>query len=98
MLHHAELFAGSPTELVAELRAQGVSRAYIDGAAVIRSFLEAKLLNDLTISVIPIILGRGIRLFGDALPEHNLVLEESRSFPSGLVQSRYRVDALSDLP
>jgi dihydrofolate reductase len=87
----AELFAGSPTELVAELRVQGVKRAYIDGAAVIRSFLEARLVDDLTISVIPVVLGRGIRLFGDALPRHDLVLEESLSFPSGLVQSRYRV-------
>lgn len=91
MRHGAELFAGSPTELVADLRAQGMKRAYIDGAAVIRSFLEAKLVNDLTLSVIPVILGRGIRLFGDALRQQDLVLEESRAFPSGLVQSRYRV-------
>jgi dihydrofolate reductase len=91
MRHGVELFAGSPTELVADLRAQGVKRAYIDGAAVIRSFLEARLVDDLTISVIPVILGCGIRLFGDALLRHDLVLEESRSFPSGLVQTRYRV-------
>jgi dihydrofolate reductase len=91
MRHGAEVFAGSPTELVAELRAQGAKRAYVDGAAVIRSFLEAKLVDDLTISTIPVILGRGIRLFGDDLPPHDLVLEENLSFPSGLVQSRYRV-------
>ena len=91
MRHGAELFAGSPTELVAELRAQGVKRAYIDGAAVIRSFLEARLVDDLTISVIPVILGRGIRLFGDALPQHDLVVEENRAFPSGLVQTTYKV-------
>ena len=91
MRHGAELFAGSPAELVAELRAEGVKRAYVDGAAVIRSFLDANLVTDLTISVIPVILGRGIRLFGDALAKHDLVLEESRAFPSGLVQSCYRV-------
>ncbi|MBX3201615.1 MAG: dihydrofolate reductase [Labilithrix sp.] len=91
MRHGAELFAGSPTELVAGLRAQGSRRAYVDGAAVIRSFLEAELVDDLTISVIPVILGRGIRLFGDALPRRDLVLEENLAFPSGLVQSRYRV-------
>lgn len=90
MRHGAEVFAGSPSELVADLRAQGVERAYVDGAAVIRSFLEAGLLDDLTISVIPVVLGRGIRLFGDALPRRDLVLEEHLAFPSGLVQSRYR--------
>ena len=92
MRHGAERFVGSPTELVAELRARGVKRAYIDGAAVIRSFLDARLVDDLTISVIPVILGRGIRLFGDeALLKHDLVVEESRAFPSGLVQTVYQV-------
>ena len=90
MRHGAELFAGSPSELVAELRAEGLKRAYIDGAAVIRSFLAARLVDDLTISVIPVILGRGIRLFGDDLPRLDLVVQESRAFPSGLVQTLYR--------
>jgi len=67
-----------------------MKRAYVDGAAVIRSFLAAGLIDDLTLSTIPIVLGRGIRLFGDDLPECPLVLDESRSFPKGLVQSRYR--------
>jgi len=91
MRHGAELFAGSPSELVAQLHADGTKRAYVDGAAVIRSFLAAGLIDDLTLSTIPIVLGRGIRLFGDDLPERPLVLEESRSFPKGLVQSRYRI-------
>ena len=91
MLHGAELFGGSPSELVAELRGQGMKRAYVDGAAVIRSFLEARLVDDLTLSVIPIILGRGIRLFGDTVPRLDLSLEENRFFTSGLVQSRYRI-------
>jgi len=87
----AELFTGSPAELVPRLRAEGIRRAYVDGAAVIRSFLRAGLLDDLTLSTIPVLLGAGIRLFGDALPHVELRLEESRAFPSGLVQSRYAV-------
>lgn len=90
MKHGAELFAGSISELVAMLDSQNARRAYVDGAAVIQSFLEAGLVNDLTISVIPVILGRGIRLFGDALTQRALVLEGSEAFPSGLVQTRYR--------
>ena len=41
--------------------------------------------------VLSVILGRGIRLFGDALPQHNLVVGENRAFPSGLVQTIYQV-------
>lgn len=93
MQHGAEVFAGSPSELVAKLRADGAKRAYVDGGALIRSFLAAGLIDDLTISVLPILLGRGVPLFtGEGgVPRHELVLEESRAFPSGLVQSRYRV-------
>ncbi|MBS2017096.1 MAG: dihydrofolate reductase [Deltaproteobacteria bacterium] len=89
--HGVEVFGGSPGELVASLRAQGLERAYVDGAALIRSFLEAGLIDDLTLSVVPVVLGGGIRLFGDAGSRRDLVLEESRAFPSGLVRSRYRL-------
>lgn len=91
MRNGAELSRATPAELVAALREAGMKRAYVDGAAVVRSFLTAGLVDDLTLSTIPVVLGKGIPLFGDALPRRELVLEESRSFPSGLVQSRYRV-------
>lgn len=85
--HGEEFFSGDVRDLVK--RYEG--RAYIDGGEVIRSFLKAHLVDDLTLSVVPILLGSGIPLFGPGLPETSLELEESRSFTSGLVQSRYRV-------
>lgn len=66
-------------------------RAYIDGGETVRSFLKEGLVDDLTLSIVPVILGSGIPLFASGLPERSLELEESRAFPSGLVQSRYRV-------
>lgn len=66
-------------------------RAYVDGGETVRSSLKEGLVDDLTLSVVPIILGSGIPLFASGLPELSLELAESRSFPSGLVQSRYRV-------
>ena len=82
-------FAGPPADLVAALGREGAKRVYVDGGAVIQQFLAAGLIDDLTLSVVPIVLGRGIPLFAGALPERRLHLEESRSFPSGLVQLRY---------
>jgi len=84
-----ELYAGTPADLVARLRAEGAKRAYIDGGAVIRQFFAAQLIDDVTLSIVPVLLGDGIRLFGDS--EVDLVLDESRSWSSGLVQLRYRV-------
>lgn len=47
----------------------------------------------LTISIIPIVLGAGIPLFGGT--EHELALEGVARFDSGLVQLRYRCAPLS---
>lgn len=88
--HGETFFAGDPAALVERLAAEGVGRVYVDGGATVSEFLRAGLVDDLTVSVIPILLGDGIRLFQMPLPERSLGLESARSFPSGLVQLRYR--------
>jgi dihydrofolate reductase len=72
------------------LSGQGVRRVYVDGGALIRSFLAADLIDDVTLSVIPVLLGAGVPLFGGV--ERRMTLVSSRSFPSGLVQLRYNVE------
>lgn len=57
-------FEGTPEALVAKLAAEGARRVDADGGVVIRQFLSAGLVDDLTISTIPIVLGDGIPLFG----------------------------------
>ena len=90
--HGAEVTAETPSALVERLASNGATHVYVDGGALIRSFLRAGLIDDLTLSVVPIILGQGIRLFGDDLPTIPLVVDESRAFPTGLVQTRYRIE------
>ncbi len=85
--HGEELFGGDPAELVARLAADGHRRAYVDGGRVIQQFLAAGLLDDLTISIIPVVLGGGIPLFEGS--ERALALDGVEAFPSGLVQLRY---------
>ncbi len=85
----AEAFAGTPAELAARLG--DARRVYVDGGTVIRQFFAANLIDDITLSIIPIVLGDGIRLFGGGEGEHRLELEAQRSWPTGLVQMRYRV-------
>ena len=84
-----ELFAGTATQLVGRLRERGVRRAYIDGGNVIRPFLAANLVDDRTVSVIPVLLGAGRPLFGG--PTAQLELETVERWPNGLAQLRYRV-------
>jgi dihydrofolate reductase len=72
--------------LVHRLTSDGAKRIYVDGGAVIQSFLSAGLVTDMTISIVPILLGHGARLFGDPRRDIRLELVESRWFSSGLVQ------------
>ena len=90
--HHGEEFsAASPTELVERLAQERLSRLYIDGGATIRSFLAAGLIDDLVVSVIPVLLGEGIPLFGPGFNSQLLQLTGSQSFDSGLAQLSYAV-------
>jgi dihydrofolate reductase len=88
--HGEEFVSGTPGEVADRLARTGAHRAYVDGGAVVSAFLAAGLLDDLTVSLVPLVLGRGIRLFQGALVESRLVLETCRSLPSGIVQVTYR--------
>lgn len=89
---HGETFAaGEPGPLLARLHAEGCRRVYVDGGTVIRDFLAAGAIDELTLSVVPILLGAGIRLFDHGHGEHRLHAAQARTFPSGLVQLTYRL-------
>jgi dihydrofolate reductase len=81
----------TPKELFRELEAEGVRRAYVDGGTTIGAFLTAGLIDDLTITAIPVLVGAGIRLFGPLAGDVPLALEATRAFDCGFVQSTYRV-------
>lgn len=81
----------SPVEIVSSLANGPTQHAYVDGGATIQSFLAAGLIDELTITTIPILLGDGIRLFGSSPGDVHLAQETTRSCPNGFVQSTYRV-------
>ena len=94
--HGEEFASGAPASLLARLGEQGVRRLYVDGGALIRQFLAAGLVDDLTLSVIPVLLGSGIRLFEEdararSSTERKLRLVTARPFDSGLVQLCYQL-------
>jgi dihydrofolate reductase len=88
--HGEELWSGPPRALAERLDREGVRRVYLDGGALIRSFLREGLVDEISINVVPVILGGGIPLFASGLPEIPLRFVESKSYPSGLVQIRYQ--------
>jgi dihydrofolate reductase len=87
--HGEEMWSGPPRELAERLDREGVRRVYLDGGALVRGFLREGLVDEITINIIPLILGAGRPLFTSGLPEIPLRLLEAKSFPSGLAQMRY---------
>lgn len=81
----------SPAQLVNELSESGARHLYIDGGKTIQGFLNAGLIQEITITKIPVLIGSGIPLFGPLDKDQKLAHMETRSFDNGLVQSRYEV-------
>jgi dihydrofolate reductase len=86
-----EVMAGTPQEVVARLEHRGMKHLYIDGGVTIQGFLEAGLIQRMIITRIPVLLGRGIPLFGPLAHDIRLEHVATRSYPSGLVQSEYLI-------
>lgn len=80
-----------PPDLFKSLAQDGWARAYIDGGKVIQSFLRCGLIEDLVVTTAPVLIGEGLRLFGEIDNDIDLKLIESKSFDSGMLQAHYRV-------
>jgi dihydrofolate reductase len=88
----AELFSGQLTDLVSKLHVSGIKHVWVDGGTTATSFLEAGLVDEITLSIIAMILGSGIPLFSMMNREHACRLISTRSYPSGLVQLKYATE------
>lgn len=87
--HGERLLSGEPAEVLRALGDGGARRVYVDGGAVVSQFLAAGLLDELTVSILPVVLGAGIPLFQATGPERWLSLAAHQAWRSGLVQLRY---------
>jgi dihydrofolate reductase len=85
------IFDLEPQALMNRLSHEGWKRAYVDGGLLIQAFLREKLIDDLIITTVPVLIGQGRPLFGPLSGDVSLTLLDSKHFPSGLVQQRYRI-------
>lgn len=86
-----QFYTGDLKVLVDKLKQQAGGHIYCDGGAqIIHELLNGKLVDELIISVIPILLGGGVRLFKDGRPAHKLELVAVKQFEKGLAQLHYK--------
>lgn len=84
-------YTGNLTDLVQRLKSENGKNIYCDGGAeIINELLQHDLIDEFIISVVPILLGTGIRLFKDNRPEQQLESVCVKSFDTGLIQLHYK--------
>lgn len=93
-----KLYRGDLRELLARLFREGIQHVWVDGGTTLSQFLGAELVDTMTLSIIPVVLGSGIPLFSTIDKELPFRLLSSRSYPSGLVQLHYeRIERFDEI-
>ncbi len=96
-LAHAE-YCNNVVDLVSSLKQTEGKDIYCDGGAeIVYELLKNRLIDRIIVSVIPHLLGDGIRLFSENGIEQQLKFKRSISYPSGLVQLWYEAVG-NDMP
>jgi len=86
-----KFYTGDIAELILHLKNQPGKNIYCDGGAeIINTLLINNLIDEFIISVIPVLLGNGTRLFRDGRPEQLLELIQTKTFDTGLAQLHYK--------
>lgn len=84
-------YTGDLKILILRLKSEQGKNIFIDGGAeIINELLKQRLIDEFIISVIPVFIGNGTRLFKDGRPEQTLKLVDVRKFDTGLLQVHYK--------
>ena len=78
-------------ETIEKLKSESTKNIWlVGGGMLITQFLNLDAIDEMTLSVIPVILGKGIRLFPNVPKETTFTLIKSESFETGVVNLVYR--------
>lgn len=89
---HAYAVQGPIEDLVEQAKqAAGGKDVYLDGGDVVRQGLDAGLVDELCLTFLPVVLGRGIRLWDGLMERRDLVFEPPAMHQGRMLQVRARV-------
>ncbi len=84
-------YTGNLTDLVKQLQSKNGKNIYCDGGSeIINELLKNDLVDEFIISVVPVLLGNGTRLFKDGRPEQELQFVSAKTYETGLTQLYYK--------
>jgi dihydrofolate reductase len=91
-----EFYSGDLKKLVDEILAPRYGNIWLVGGAMLcQSFLRLGLVDEIRLAVMPVLLGDGLRLFGNSCPETRWRLKDVIAYKTGLVELLYRRDSRS---
>lgn len=86
-----KFYTGDLKTLIDKLKSEKGKHIFCDGGAeIVNELLKADLIDEFIISVIPILVGNGTKLFEDGRPELKLELVSTKQFDKGLTQLHYK--------
>ncbi|GLW90382.1 dihydrofolate reductase family protein [Actinokineospora globicatena] len=85
------ILSGDLESAIRALRANGTGELQVHGSGVlVRWLLERDLIDEMTLLVVPVVVGEGTRLFPASGRDIALDLVDTRVFPNGIVAHVYR--------
>jgi dihydrofolate reductase len=89
-VEHVSFACGTPREIVDLAKEKGYSNLYVDGGVTVQRFLRDDLIDELIISEIPVLLGDGVRLFGELDRQLEFELVDTEVLVDQIVKKHYR--------
>lgn len=84
-------FTGDASALIKELKKKEGKNIYCDGGGeIVKLLMKDNLVDEYVVSVMPIVLGDGKRLFKGGIDKIDIDLVSSQFFETGVVQLHYK--------
>lgn len=85
----AEIVSGPLNEILEKIHNKGHNYLYIDGGKTIQSFLKEDLIDEMTLTIIPYLLGGGIPLFTELPKTLKFTCTDTKIYLGKVVQNRF---------
>ncbi len=91
---NVKLYAGTLQQLVDEQLKPAYNNVWVvGGATVVNAFIRAGLANEIRLTILPILLGEGLKFFEQMSGDRPLHLQNVSAYKNGMVELSYQVIA-----
>jgi dihydrofolate reductase len=85
-----QFHAGDPTAVIKQLRENKKDSWLVGGSSLISQFINKSLLDEMIITVVPRLLGKGSLLCPEIKEVSRLTFIENKTYKDGVIQLRYK--------